>query len=187
MLNSYFDKIIYGGGLKYTNNNFTVMGIPFIMVPTELLTGLSSSADTNVQKLLYLTAKKSAYKSLKTQFGVDFRQEGDKGLKIIEDFFTASGWGLLSGIDLDPKNKRAIVVVNNSAIGSALKGKVKAPCDHIMRGIIAAIFWDYFDADVDCVESECIATNNPKCKFIVKLPHEFDFSKKQVRDQLTAD
>ena len=187
MINSYFDKIIYSGGLKYINNNFTVMGIPFVMVPTELLVGLSSSPDVNFQKELYITAKKSAYKSLKTQFGIDFRQEGDKGLKVIEDFFTASGWGLLSSIDLDLEHKRAIIVVNNSAIGTALQGKVKQPCDHLMRGIIAAIFQDFFNEEVDCVESECIAMNDPKCKFIVKLPHEFDCSKENVRQQLTAE
>lgn len=187
MLNSYFDKIIYGGGLKYKDNNFTVMGIPFVMVPTELLMGLSSNQDVKFQKHIYETAKKSTYKSLKTQFGIDFRQEGDKGLKIIEDFFTASGWGLLSSIDLDLENKRAIVVVNNSAVGSVLKGKVKAPCDHFMRGIIAAIFWDFFNEEVDCVESECIAMADSKCKFVVKLPHEFDFSKENVKQQLSAE
>lgn len=187
MINSYFDKIIYSGGLKYINNNFTVMGIPFVMIPTELLIGLSSNPDINFQKQLYLTTKKSAFKSLKTQFGIDFRQEGDKGLKIIEDFFTASGWGLLSSIDLDLENKRAIVVVNNSAIGSALKGKVKNHCDHFMRGIIAAIFQDFFNEGIDCVETECIGMNDPKCKFVVKLPHDFDFSKENVRQQLTAE
>ena len=187
MLNSYYDKLIYSGGLKYQNNNFTVMGIPFVMIPTELLVGLSSNPDVNFQKQLYETSKKSAYKSLKTQFGIDFRHEGDKGLKIIEDYFTASGWGLLSSIDLDLEHKRAIVVVNNSAVGSALKGKVKTHCDHFMRGIIAAIFWDFFNEEIDCVESECIALNDAKCKFIVKLPHEFDFSKANVRQQLTAD
>ena len=187
MLNAYFDRIIYSGGLKYIDNNFTVMGIPFVMVPTEMLIGLSASNDVNVQKLLYLAAKKSVYKSIKTQFGVDFRQEGDKGLRIIEDFFTASGWGLLSSIDLDPEHKRAMVVVNNSAVGLALRGVAKSHCDHMMRGIIAAIFWDYFNEDVDCVETECVAMNDAKCKFVVKLPHEFDFSKKNVRDQLTVD
>jgi predicted hydrocarbon binding protein len=94
---------------------------------------------------------------------------------------------LLSSIDLDLENKRAIVVVNNSAVGSVLKGKVKAPCDHFMRGIIAAIFWDFFNEEVDCVESECIAMADSKCKFVVKLPHEFDFSKENVKQQLSAE
>ena len=58
MLNSYFDKIIYSGGLKYQNNNFTVMGIPFVMIPTELLVGLSSNPDIKFQKELYMTTKK---------------------------------------------------------------------------------------------------------------------------------
>ena len=37
MLNQFYDKYIFTGGLKYTHNNFSLMGIQFAMVPVQLL------------------------------------------------------------------------------------------------------------------------------------------------------
>ena len=50
MINSFLDKYIFTGGLKYSHNNFFLMEIPFLMVPTELLVSLAQKGDKNFDK-----------------------------------------------------------------------------------------------------------------------------------------
>ncbi|MEK6941484.1 MAG: V4R domain-containing protein [archaeon] len=187
MINSFLDKYIFTGGFKYSHNNFFLMGIPFLMVPTGLLVSLAQKGDKNFDKEIYYSFKHSMASALKKEFGVNFEAEGEKGLLLLEEMFTAFGWGQLKHVDLEKENKRAIVVVTSSAIGSRLAGQAKLPADHFLRGIIAGIFFDYFESDVECVESKCAATGENNCEFVVKKKGEFDFSKETVQSQLDTD
>ena len=68
MLNSFLDKYIFTGGLKYSHNNFFLNGIPFLMLPTGLLVSLARSGDKNFGKEVYYSFKHSMAESrLRTQ------------------------------------------------------------------------------------------------------------------------
>jgi predicted hydrocarbon binding protein len=187
VINQFLDKYIFTGGLKYVHNNFFLMEIPFLMVPSNLLISLSLKKDASFNREIYYSFKQSMSQSLKKQFGIDFKEEGDRGLDLVENFFTSFGWGLLKNVDVDIKKKRAIVIVNNSPVALKLEGKAKEPVDHFLRGILAGIFSDYFKTEVECVETKCTALNNNHCEFVIKEKKEFDFSKKITRNQLDTE
>ncbi|MFH1224644.1 MAG: 4-vinyl reductase [Candidatus Diapherotrites archaeon] len=187
MLNTFYDKFIFTGGLKYAHNNFYLMNLPFLIMPLELLSGLAARQDQHLDLEIYYCSKYSTLSGLLKQFDLDFGLHDEKALQVVEEFFTASGWGLIEHLDRDDANKRAIVVVKDSPIAHALHGKVKFPVDHFLRGVFAGLFSQVFKADMECVESKCLALNEESCHFVVKQANEFDFSKKEVRRQLRVD
>jgi predicted hydrocarbon binding protein len=184
MLNSFFDKYIFTNNLKYRNNNFFLMNIPFAIVPVEVLVSISMQNETNVKRALYQSVKENTRYNLVRQFQLDFGLDKKKALQLFETFFTASGWGKIQSIDINFETKRAILTVENSPVALALKGKVSYPVDIMFRSVFAGIFSEVFGESMDCVESECAAISGERCKFIVKAENEFDISKKMVRDQL---
>jgi predicted hydrocarbon binding protein len=184
MLNSFFDKYIFTNTLKYRNNNFFLLNIPFSIIPTEIIVAISSQNDIEFNRKIYFSIKENTRKNMVKQFQLDFGLDRKKSLIVFENFFSASGWGKIQTIDINFENKRAIIIVENSPIATSLKGKVSFPVDIILRAIFAGIFSEAFQENVDCVESECVAVSGERCKFIIKPEHNFDLSKKIVRDQL---
>jgi predicted hydrocarbon binding protein len=184
MLNPFLDKFIYTSALKYVHNNFYLADVPFLLVPADVLAGSCNSQDKSFDKLLYYSVKKSVLRSFLKQFDMRFGLEGDKSLGLISNFFTASGWGGIDLIDINRKAKCAIISVSDSPVAAALRRKVKYPADHILRGIFAATFSDYFKKPVDCVEIKCAALGNKNCEFVIKKAEDFNFSNALTRRQL---
>lgn len=156
------------------------------MLPVDLLPNLLASDDADLHKKIYSLVKESSKKDLMERFkglGIEKKKEID----FIDSFFTGSGWGDIQVIDFSPEAKRAIVVLDNSPFASALRGKAKAAVDVLFRGMLAGAFSSIFEENIDCVEAECVALNNERCKFVVKPQMEFDFSNKMVQDQLTPE
>jgi len=188
MLNSFFDKFIFTGNLKYTHNNFYLTNIPFVIAPTGALLGLVQVQDIEFHKKLYISVKKSTQESLMKELAQDFgAAEKKKDLEFVQSLFSASGWGIIQNIDLQAEAKKAIIVVDNSPFASELKGKTQLAADTILRGALAGIFSSIFAEDIDCVETECGALNFERCKFIIKPKTEFDFTNKIVQDQLSHE
>lgn len=186
MLNSFYDKYIFTNTLNYKNNNFSLVNIPFIILPTDILISLLSSEDMEVHKKIYESVKKSTKIRLVERFkkmGIDKNKE----ISFIKNFFIASGWGKIEVVDSDEKSKRAIIVVDSSPFAKELKGKAKFPVDSIMRGVFAGLFSSFFGEKIDCVESECLALDAKSCKFVLKPTTEFDLQKKIVREQLVLE
>jgi len=187
MLNAFLDKFIYTSTLKYVHNNFYLAEVPFTIVPTDLLVGVCADQNPDFDRLLYYDVKNSTLKRLIKQFDVQFGMQGDGSLKLLEDFFVASGWGSIEVENIDPKEKRAIIKVTNSPISTSLKGKVEFPVDHMLRGVFAGMFSNYFKTPVECVETKCFAMNDPQCEFVIKKLEDFDFGNKLTRRQLKLE
>ena len=56
-----------------------------------------------------------------------------------------------------------------------------------MRGTLAGLFSAIFKEEIDCVEVECGALSNERCKFIIKPKIEFDFTNASVQQQLSNE
>jgi predicted hydrocarbon binding protein len=188
LLNSFFDKFIFTNTLKFTHNNFYLVDIPFFISPIDSLSGLASVQDFEFQKKVYSSVKDSTKGELSKEFLKNFGVlEKGKELKLFEDFFSASGWGKLQGIDLQMDSKRAIIVLENSPFVASLKGKTRLPADVFLRGSLAGLFSVVFSDDIDCVEVECAALQGERCKFVLKPKQEFDFSNAVVQQQLSHE
>jgi predicted hydrocarbon binding protein len=186
MLNQFFDKYIFTNTLKYKNNNFFLVNIPFLIIPVDILVDLVKDKDINEHKKLYEKVRESVKSSLVPRFEAMGLEKG-KQLELIKTFFVASGWGSLKLVDLDEQTKRAIAVLEHSPFAIELNGKVKFAVDVFMRGILAGLFSAVFKEEIACVETECAAINSERCKLILKPKTEFDFSKKIVQDQLDTE
>jgi predicted hydrocarbon binding protein len=187
MLNSFYDKFIYTAGLKYEHNNFKLVNLPFMIVPVELMVSILRKDDENTNKEIYYAIKESTKKHLLQQFELDFGLEGDSGLNFIESFFSASGWGKIHHIDLNLSEKKAIVGVENSPFALALRNQVQHEIDHFLRGMLAGVFSDYFEKEMDCVESKCTALNEKHCEFVIKQGMKFNFESLKTRRQLNPE
>ena len=186
MLNSFFDKYIFTSTLKYANNNFKWMNVPFVIMPLDVLILLSKTEDVHLVKEIYSSFKEST----KNEFMPRFKDSGiddTKKLDLIKTFFVASGFGKIEIIDLDKEGKKGIITLENSPFAQALKGKTKVSADNILRGIFAGVFSVVLKEDIDCVESECVALNANVCKFIIKHKTEFDVENKLVQSQLVLE
>ena len=183
MLNQFFDKYIFTNTLKYTHNNFYLVNVPFVISPVDIFLSILKSPDLEFHKKMYLAIKEDT----KSNFIKRFSELGitqEKELDFVRAFFIASGWGMIQIIDHDKESKRAIIVLDNSPFAAALNGKTDVPVDTFIKGVLAGLFSQIYDADIDCVESECFALGAKNCKFILKPKTEFDLSKKVVQDQL---
>ncbi|MBN2067734.1 MAG: hypothetical protein JW744_04665, partial [Candidatus Diapherotrites archaeon] len=129
MLNSFYDKFIFTNALKYKDNNFFLMNLPFFICPNDLLVGLLESNDPEFEKSFYSHVKNSARNNLGPVFGTDFGFKGEKLVGFMERFFAASGWGLIKNVDLDFAGSRAIVKVSNSPFARQLKRGSAMPVD----------------------------------------------------------
>jgi predicted hydrocarbon binding protein len=187
MLNSFFDKFIFTSTLKYTHNNFYLVNIPFLIAPVDSLCAIASVQDAEFQKRIYLSLKKGTVDKIVAEFGSNFGLEKGKELALIEEFFTASGWGKIESIDLQMEGKKAIIILENSPFVLALRGKTSIPADVFLRGMLAGLFSKIFNEDIDCVEVDCAALSGDKCKFIIKPKTEFDFSNLIVQQQLSHE
>jgi len=186
-LNRFYDKFIYANSLKYKHNNFFLVDLPFLVCPTQLLSCLLETNDPEFEKKLYVAIRESVADNLIPAFGLEFGLRGKKMVAFLEQYFVASGWGTIKNVDLDFNSKKAIVRVSNNPVAKNLNSKLKAPADHILRGILAGLFSRVFEESVDCVETHCCALGGNSCEFIIKKQSLFDFSDKRVRRQLEAE
>lgn len=182
MLNSFFDRFIFTNALKYSHSNFFLLNVGFAIVPVDVLAGLASISSDEANRALYSAVKLHVRDSLVQSFQLS--PPIGRELLFLEEFWTASGWGLVQHVDLDEANKRAIVVVNDNPVARVLQGKAKKPVDHVFRGVLAGVFSHLFSSNVDCVEHSCLAVNGQRCEFVIKPQPEFDFSKNEPREQL---
>lgn len=183
MLNSFYDKFIFTSGLKYKQNNFFLLNLPFVILPIDVLASIADKNDSELNRKIYYSVKDAIKTDLNKSFQINFGVHGDKGIDFMETFFTASGWGKIQRTNLNIEKKQALVTVSNSPVAQHCK-KAKVPVDCFLRGFLAGIFSIYFKKDVDCVEVNCLAIGDNNCNFIIKPLKEFKFDKKLVRDQL---
>ena len=184
MLNKFFDKFVFVNQLKFKDYNFSLVDVPFVIMPADIIAGLSAKSDPEFTKEIYYSVKKSVWKYLAPRFKVDFGLQQERFLKFSETFFTASGFGLLQNIQVDAVNSRAIVSVSNSVVARLLKNKVSRPCDHFLRGVLAGTFTAAFKTDVECVEHKCFAISDSNCEFVCEPASKIDFNSKEAQEQL---
>lgn len=183
MLNSFFDRFIFANALQYKGNNFYLANLPFVILPVSVLISIAERNDFALDLSLYYSVKDSVVFSLRRELELDFGLEGKKSLEFMRSFFVASGWGLIELIDVDFENGRAIVSVDNSPVAKHVIN-AKKPCDTFLRGFLAGLFSVYFNKNVDCVETKCIALGSLDCEFVVKPLREFNFDNALTRGQL---
>ncbi len=166
---SFFEKLLLSKQLSFNLGDIELLDQRLVIVSSEAFANyIYSINDSNELAVsnLYQIAKKAMI-----QLGINIGKKysfsfGDYSTWFVE-IARLNGWGKAKWELLDKKNFKGIISIEDSPISTALKNKVKNPCDHIIRGLIAGGATSSFKMDVEVIETECIAQGKEKCIFVI--------------------
>lgn len=174
----FVKKLMFARQLTFDRGKMQVLNQRVVVIPSCVFMYMLKEGGSfeEAANYIYLSTKLS----VKEKFGVGIEKEyGLKGKQKIDwlrDVNDLVGLGLLTISDYDPIKKRGIGVVTDAPIAdNILKnyGKSDKPVDHDIRGFIAGGCSSAFASDVECVETECLAMGDNRCKFLAKPLEEF--------------
>ena len=162
---SFFEKLILSKQLSFNVGEIDMLGQRLVIMPSDALASYIKKINNvpNAVSNLYYIAKNATIqlgKDIGKKYAFSF---GDYSTWFVE-MAKLDGWGMVKWEELDKENYNGIVSIEDSPIGTYLKGKVEKPCDHVIRGLIAGGASSSFKADVDVIETKCLAQDQ-KCIF----------------------
>jgi predicted hydrocarbon binding protein len=184
---SIFDKLMLARQLKFTDGRVELFGQPIILSPSDFLAIYISQI--NEDPILVGKFYNSAKRSVKEGFGINVGKSYGFSFRDYSNWFVdilkLSGWGRVTWQENDKENHKGVISIQGSPIATYLKGKVKFPCDHVMRGFLAGGASSAYKLDIDVVETECEALGAQSCKFMISLSEDItnrfpEFSKLQL-------
>jgi len=85
-------------------------------------------------------------------------------LKLLQETYRASGWGIIEFEEMNYKEGRAKVRIKQHVMPESL-GKSDKPVCHDIRGYLAGMFSRYFGRRISAAEVKCMATGDEYCEF----------------------
>lgn len=156
------------GSISLFTNRIVMAPATFLLEFTKAIEG--SPEETHS---LYESAKTS-FKEIVTKDVRTYKFSVNDYIKWLFEISSFSGWGLLTLESLEIEKKSGSITMLNSPVSEGLKGKVKLPCDHIVRGFIAGALSIAFKEDIECAEMECVGSGAARCRFIFKPASQFN-------------
>ena len=185
-MSSFFEKLMLAREISFKEGRIEYLGNSRLMLLSEFFLSMyTESMIDNKEELLRL------YRNCKEDMRDRFVKEitgshGDTSresmLGLLKQTAEFGGWGRYEYESVNEDEHRVIFRMSDGIVSSALKGKVKKPCDHIFRGIAAGGISVMFNSDVDCIELSCTAIGDPFCKLVAgsreflekKFPEKFE-------------
>lgn len=173
--------------ISFLEGKIELMGQRVVIAPSEFFANYIVGMNENSELIygIYNAAKQI----MRERFGVNLGKNYGFSFKDYATWFVdiakLSGWGDVRWENRDEANHKGIISIGDSPIAGYLKGKVKYPCDHIIRGLMAGGACSAFVDEVDIIETECSALGTSRCKFIIDkydvLKNNFpDLAKQQL-------
>ena len=164
-----FDKFMFAKQISFTDGQITLLGQPIALLPVKLISLYTQSIiDDQVELNKFYYASKD---SVKADFGITVGKLYGFSFKDFTRWFVdmanLAGWGRLHFEAIEQQGHRGVIVSENCPVGSMLKGVVSKPCDHFLRGMMAGGASSAFRENVDFIETECVAVEDPKCRFLM--------------------
>lgn len=163
----FFEKLMLSRQIKFDDGKAEILNQRVVFIPGGFLGEYTLEIMKKPESITLI------YNSLKEgagSFGKNIEKEYKNTLtdysKLIKEVSDLAGWGITTFEFLNIE-EGAIMSVENTPVGSYLKGRVDSPCDHIMRGMVAGIASIKFGKNLDVIEIECIAMGDKKCKFVI--------------------
>ena len=170
-MSSFFEKLMLARQISFKEGRIEYLGNSRLMLLSEIFLSMytESMIDSKEELLrLYRNCKEDMrdrfVKKITKSHGNTSRESMLGLLKQTAEF---GGWGIFEYESVNENEHRVIFKMMDGIVSSALKGKVKRPCDHIFRGIAAGGMSVMFNSDVDCIELSCIAIGDPFCRLVI--------------------
>jgi hypothetical protein len=124
---------------------------------------------TGADMILYeagVAAGKEAVKFFKENFNLSGRDL----IRFMLNYGSVLGWGSLKLKEIDEKEKRAVIRIDNLFECLPFKGKRKEPTSCFMRGYIVGVARQLVGVEnIVGEETKCIAKGDPYCEIVVRL------------------
>ncbi|MEM7826464.1 MAG: 4-vinyl reductase [Candidatus Aenigmatarchaeota archaeon] len=173
MLSSFISKLIVVRQFSLLENEFKILGENFYLQPIKSLVAFQDKVEEKFGKkgldLIYETSKESFVEFAKEM--KKFAESEEKFFDVLLKLISHFGFGNLEIVEIDKKGRRALVEVKNNPFAKEYIKKFgfqKKCVDHLLAGIIAGYFSEFFKEKVKCEEKGCIAKKNLSCKFLVE-------------------
>jgi len=178
---SLMAKLLLNRQVKLEEGRLELMGIRDSFTPTvtyvEILRILLQS---NSQHLLYDSAKKAGFDWFQRMSKLYPGLKQSEALKWGVDLIALSGWGIPTVDNFNPKEKKTIFLLKNSPVAKIF-GSSKVAVDHLFRGLSAGGGSYILDANLDCVETHCVAKGDSICRFLVAPKEKLGLSKDSLK------
>src|SRR3989338_4885498 len=184
MLIQLLQKLLFVRQFSIDNGKIELLGGKYIMLNASALLELQSIDETKI----YMLAKESSlsgmknlvehakvYNKIKDLFLRNIAELGrkigatDEGMiKTLQDIFNLYGLGSLEIIELDNKNKKAVIKIKDSSIAQEYvkkNGKSKNPVCTLTAGVLAGMFSYIMNQKIECIETKCLAQGASECVF----------------------
>lgn len=175
MDSTIFEKLLLNKQISFNNGSIYLMSNRKILIDAEVFSELillvNNSED--MAHKLYYSIKTTFMNGAAKNMGINFSFDFNNYFKWLTDIAMLEGWGKFEWHLLDKEKKNGVIIIENSAVASQLKGRTTIPCDHIVRGLIAGGASISLKDDIDAFEEECMALGDPKCKIIFKPSKDF--------------
>ena len=174
-MSSIFEKLSMLRQLSFTDGEIRLLDNRMVILPANILAAYTEKINESQELVLelYHSIKDSQIEGFAKLVGKSFSFSFNDFVKWMPDIFALAGWGIIEYKELDPDKHTATLTVARSPVATALKGKVKTPVDHLIRGFIAGAATAAFKVDIDTIETECAALDAQACKFEFKPVEQF--------------
>ena len=153
-----------------------MMGNRMIMPNSKMLSALILKFNDSKEIVydIYETTKKSFEEGTALEIGKKYEMDFHGYFEWLTKIAMLVGWGKFSWELLDQDKKVGKIYVENSAIAQDLKGQVKSPVDHFVRGLIAGGASVSLKENIDVIEQQCLALGAYRCEFLFKPADQFE-------------
>lgn len=174
--------------LSFRDGRIELMGQNVLLCPSDFmaryLMQISDNSDRTIE--LYESAKLAVREGFGINVGKSYGFSSRNYTEWFADILKMAGWGNVAWQENDLEQMKGVIDIQGSPIATYLNGKVKSPCDHIVRGFIAGGGSSAYKSDIDAIEVECEALGAKRCRFIVDLSTKLklkypEISSKQLR------
>ncbi len=173
-MGSFFEKLMLARQISFKEGRIEYLGNSRLMLLSQGFLAMYTESVIDSRKetyRLYKNCKEDMrdrfIKKITGSHGAGSRRGMMELLKGTSEF---GGWGTYEFETVEENEHKTIFRMYDGIVSSALKGKVKKPCDHIFRGLTAGAMSVMFNEDIDCLEISCEAAGDPVCKFVAGRP-----------------
>ncbi len=166
---SIFEELMLARQVSFQDGSVELTGQRVVISPSDFFgIYIKSISDDPEQVGAFYRAAKQAVKegfgkNVGKAYGFSFSNYLDWFVKLAK----MSGWGKIEWRENNEEKRTGVLETEGSPVAVYLKGNVKSPCDHVIRGLMAGGASSAYKLDLDIVETECEALGNAKCVFVI--------------------
>lgn len=188
-LSAFLQKLLFvnqfsisGGKIEMLGNRYIMLNASDILVLQKIDETIAYNLGKNMAKKQFSSMVEHAkvYQGIKNESlkniaelskKIEKSEEGK--MKVLEEIFDIYGLGRLQIVDLDNKNCKVSLKIDNSTISQEYlkdKNNVKSKSGVcvLTAGILAGIFTFLFKKKVECLEESCQAKGDGSCIFKIE-------------------